>query len=150
MNRKLIAAPLILFIFSLDRLTKSLAFSRLYPDKSIPVTPFFYLTYVENSGAAFGMLGGRNTLFIAVSIALIALLLLWLRKWPPKDALGFFSVAAVLGGAVGNLYDRIAYGFVVDFMDFRFWPVFNVADSCISVGSVLLLISLNWTRAERP
>lgn len=94
---------------------------------------------VRNTGASFGMLQDWNWFFILVSVAAIAALACWMRKMDGKQRL--FS-ALVLAGVVGNLIDRIFRGHVIDFIDFRFWPVFNIADMGICVGVVLLAISI--------
>lgn len=127
-------------VIILDRGTKVWAVDWLYPRSPVPVTRFFTLTYVENTGAAFGMLQGANTFFIAVSVVLLGGLA-WLRRRLPRERLAAqFALALVAGGALGNLYDRLRFGYVIDFLDFRVWPVFNVADSCISCGAVLLAL----------
>ncbi len=122
-------------LFAVDRLTKFWALEYLRPIGEIPLTPFFYLSYVENTGAAFGLGAGRNAFFIVLSIALLVGLFYLQRKWPKNDLWVQVGALLVAAGALGNLYDRIAYGFVVDFLDFRVWPVFNVADSCVSIGA---------------
>ena len=132
-------------ILAADRLTKLWALRSLAarPGGEIPLLPFFSLTDVENTGAAFGMGFSRNRFFIGLSSALI-LVLLWLaRAWRGKNLWIRAGLLLVLGGALGNLYDRLAYGFVVDFLDFRVWPVFNVADSCVSVGACCLAWGLH-------
>lgn len=125
-------------IVAIDRLTKIWAIESLRPVHDLAVLPFFHLTYVENSGAAWGILQGRNVLLIAVSVILLVGLLFLRDKWLGKSLWSYYGVALVAGGAVGNLYDRIVYGYVVDFFDFLIWPVFNVADSCITVGACAL------------
>ncbi|MBI4347649.1 MAG: signal peptidase II [Elusimicrobia bacterium] len=137
-------------IFAADRATKVWAVEWLLPRSPIPLTRFFWLTYVENTGAAFGMLQGANWFFIVVSTVLLGGLY-WLRTRP--EAAGAWpqlAVTLVAGGAVGNLYDRLRFGYVIDFLDFRVWPVFNVADSCISVGAVLLAFLLGRAEDKRP
>jgi len=114
---------------------------------SIPVLPFFELTYVENTGAAFGLGRGANGAFIAVSVVLIAVLVRLLRRWPKGDLWLQAGGLLVLSGALGNLYDRLAYKYVVDFLYVHHWPVFNVADSCICVGAGLLAWGL---KDEKP
>jgi signal peptidase II len=118
----------------------------LGPRGPIPLLPFFELSYVENTGAAFGLGRGANGLFIAVSAVMIAVLARQLRRWP-KDAV-FLQAGGtlVLAGALGNLYDRVAYKYVVDFLYVHHWPVFNVADSCITVGACLLA----WGLKDEP
>jgi len=141
-----IAGPLgalpILGVVAADRFTKLWALKSLEPRGEIPFCRFFSLTYVENTGVAFGMFRGRNSPLILISVLLVAGLLWWRRSVPPAHRLTHASILLVVGGALGNLYDRVAYGFVVDFFDFKVWPVFNVADSCITVGACLLAFSL--------
>lgn len=130
-------------LFLADRLTKLWAMARLRPRGSIPLSPIFQLTYVENTGAAFGMGSRRNGLFIVIAAALLAGLLYLRRRWPKENMWLQYGSLLVVSGALGNLYDRIAYRFVVDFLDFGVsaslrWPAFNVADSCITVGAACL------------
>ena len=141
--RRLIQPGWILFLLALDRATKVWAVRFLEPVREIPLFPFFHLTYVENTGAAWGMLQGRNAVLIVVSVALLGGLLYMRRKWPESNARLYYGTALVAGGALGNLYDRIVYGYVVDFFDFIVWPVFNIADSCITVGACLLAWGLH-------
>lgn len=141
------AAPGVLaLILAVDRLTKLWAMRWLDPHGPVPVLPFFHLTYVENTGAAFGIGRSRNGLFVAVSAVLLAGLYWAQRRWPKDNLWLRAGVLLVAGGALGNLYDRLAYGFVVDFFDFRVWPVFNVADSCVCVGAGLLA----WGLKDEP
>lgn len=122
-----------------DRVTKVLCLQYLVPLGTVPViNGVFHLTYVENTGAAFGMLQGKNWFFIP-AVILVSIVLVYLI-WSMKDASRYMriSLALILGGAIGNLIDRLWLGYVVDFLDFRVWPVFNVADSCVVVGAVLL------------
>ncbi len=132
-------------LFILDQLTKAwILYSFDLPAKrQVPVLPFFNLTYVENTGVSFGMLAGANArVFLAIFSSVVALALLaWLAQIR-RPVLGL-GVASVFSGAVGNLVDRIAYGHVVDFLDFSglYFPwVFNVADSAISVGVGIILL----------
>lgn len=131
-------AAVFLALLALDRLTKWWALERLSPRGSIPVLPFFHLTYVENTGAAFGMGRGMNAFFIVLSASLTAVLFYLMRVWDKKGPWVRWGLILVAAGAVGNLYDRLAYRFVVDFLDFRAWPVFNAADSCVTVGACCL------------
>lgn len=112
--------------------------------RQIPISGIFDLTYVENRGASFGMLAGgigSRILLSAISIGIVIALMIWLaRVVRPLTAT---AIAFIIGGALGNLYDRVAYGFVVDFLDFSglYFPwVFNVADAAINVGVGLLLL----------
>ena len=128
----------LLGVVGIDRLTKWLAQAFLV-EKPVAVFPFFHLHYVENTGAAFGMMQGRNWILIFVMAAIIGYLL---ASWNELCAQGKWGCVLILAGACGNLYDRIRLGYVVDFLDFLIWPVFNVADSAITVGGCLCVISL--------
>lgn len=127
-------------VLVLDRITKLAVVSKMAEGESIPVIEHvFHLTYVLNPGAAFGMLPHNRTFFLAIGVAAV-LAILWMRKeilaegWRIRT-----GVALFLGGALGNLWDRAQTGLVVDFFDFRIWPVFNVADIAICVGAGLIL-----------
>lgn len=122
-----------------DGITKAVAMNLLSYGESLPVIPgAFHLTLVLNKGAAFGVLAHYRLLFVAVSVfAIIAILAYILFRGERSLAVGL-ALGLVLGGASGNLVDRIRFGYVIDFFDMRIWPVFNVADSCITVGCVLL------------
>lgn len=146
--KKLLVPAVILAVFLLDRASKAWALEALYL-RSVKVLPFFHLTYAENTGVAFGMFKDSNLFFLVFSSALVAALLYLRRRiqaYGPAPAAG---LALVLGGALGNLYDRIAYGFVVDYFDFSFFPaVFNVADSAITVGAVLMAWGMRKEKGE--
>lgn len=139
-------AAAVVALLALDRGTKIWAAGSLSAIGTIPLIPFFDLTYVENTGAAFGMGRGANKLLTAVSIGLVIALQLLRRRWPKDDHWLQWGALLVTTGAVGNLYDRIAFGFVVDFLHIHHWPVFNVADSCITVGALLLA----WGMKDEP
>lgn len=128
----------VLLIFVLDRATKAWALAWLRPRGSVEVLPFFHLSYVENTGAAWGILQRSNTLLVGVTVVLLAALLHLKRRWPKESLWAHYGMVLVAGGALGNLYDRLTLGCVVDFLDFLVWPVFNVADSCITVGAALM------------
>ncbi len=131
-------------IYFLDVATKMLVRRSLSLGQEIKLLPIFSLTHVENTGIAFGMFQGQNTLFIGVGVLLSAILI-WMayqaRKEGPMLPLVF---GVILAGAWGNLTDRILFGRVTDFLDFYagqyHWPAFNVADSAICVGAGLLLL----------
>jgi len=131
---------IVIGVVILDQLTKYLVQSSLQVGESVFALGFFSISYVTNTGIAFGLLGGTNTLLIWISIMFIGGILFYLDRIADN---AFWSL--VLGGAVGNLIDRIAHGYVVDFLDLSFWPTFNVADSCISIGIVGLMI-LSWKK----
>ncbi len=119
---------------------------RLY--ESIALFPGFNLTYVHNTGAAFSFLseagGWQRWFFAAMALIISVVLTIWLARLKKHETLLAVALALVLGGAIGNLIDRLAYGYVIDFLDVyyqsRHWPAFNIADSAISVGVFLMLL----------
>lgn len=142
MNNKIMYL-IALSIVVLDQLTKFLIKNNLQLSDSIPlIKNVFHLTYVTNTGSAFGLFKGMNLVFILFSIAVIIAIFYYLRQIKKKEKLVIYSIGLLLGGTIGNLIDRIAYGAVIDFLDFRIWPVFNAADSAITVSIVLLIILL--------
>ena len=145
-NRSLVwAAAGILLV---DRLTKVWVLLYL-PQQPVAVCPFFHLTYVENTGAAFGMMKNGNFLLIFVMLAIVAYIVYSWRELCAYGKAVQWGAVFILAGALGNLYDRILLGFVVDFLDFRVWPVFNVADSFITVGGCMFVISLFIQRKKK-
>ncbi|HAZ08359.1 MAG TPA: signal peptidase II [Elusimicrobia bacterium] len=140
----------VLALLAVDRATKLWAMRDLRVRGPIPVLPFFEFSYVENTGAAFGMGRGANGAFIAISVVMIAVLVRILRRWPKDDFCLQAGGTLVLAGALGNLYDRLFYGYVVDFLFLHHWPVFNAADSCITVGAVLLAWGLKDPEKKAP
>ena len=139
---------LALLVLVLDQATKLWAAGTLDYGMPVAVLPFFNLTLVHNTGAAFSFQadagGWQRVFFIVVSGVVSLVLAVWLWRLPRDARLLGIALALVLGGALGNLVDRVAYGYVIDFLDFHaagwHWPAFNVADSAISCGVVLLLV----------
>jgi len=148
--RYLLLGLLSLAIIVVDQITKVYVMQAMRLHESIPVIPnFFSITYIRNPGAAFGFLSSssgsfRFVFFGLTSIFAMGLLGTILVRMPKHDWMGQLSVAAILGGAIGNLLDRLRYGEVIDFLDFYVdayhWPAFNVADSAITVGVVFLIL----------
>jgi len=133
----------VLAVLFLDRLTKSIATSALVFNRpSCVIKGVLYFTLVHNRGAAFGILKGQAPLFILTSLFAIALIYTEIRKGESRSFCYRLSMSLILAGALGNLIDRVYLGHVVDFIDFRIWPVFNVADSAITIGAILLGYSI--------
>ena len=138
-----------LLVVVLDQATKQIAESQLTPHQAVNLLPFFdwYLTY--NTGAAFSFLanagGWQRWLFTAIAIVISVVIVQWIRKLPADETLTAFSLSLILGGAIGNLIDRVYLGHVIDYIQVWLgkypWPAFNIADAAISVGAVLLILS---------
>lgn len=132
----------------LDQISKVWVDSSLGLHQSIPVVPGFSITYAHNYGAAFSFLseaGGWQRWFFAVlAIAVSVGIVIYLKKLKPEEKLLAVSLSLILGGAIGNIIDRVIYGYVIDFLDVYYqvyhWPIFNIADSAITVGVALMLI----------
>lgn len=133
---------IIIVLLALDQITKYFSIKYLKAIVSYPViSNIFHLTYVENRGAAFGILRDRKIFFVIITIIIVTVLGFYLVKWKGKLNLFTISIAMIIAGAIGNLIDRVRFSFVVDFFDFKFFPaVFNVADIAIVVGTGLLCI----------
>lgn len=137
-------------VFVLDQWSKYAVVADMKLYQSIQVLPFFNLTYVHNYGAAFSFLHGaggwQRWFFALIAISVSALILWWLKQTPKKAVMLPAAFACILGGALGNLYDRLAHGYVIDFLDFyvndAHWPAFNIADSGIFIGAVLLILDM--------
>ena len=141
----------VLAVVGLDQLSKYLVMNTMEVGQSISIIPnFFYITYIRNPGAAFGMLPYRTTFFILVTIIVLVFILYYYRTLPAGFGLLRFGLALQLGGALGNLIDRLRHnGDVVDFLSFNiFPPVFNIADSAIVVGVGIFLIAF-WRLSPR-
>lgn len=131
-----------------DQVTKQLVVSNFELFQSVNVLPFFNLTYVQNPGAAFSFLAdqdGWQRWFFTVIAAVASIVFgVWLAKTPKNQVLLNIAVALMLSGALGNLIDRVLFGYVIDFLDFyignKHWPAFNVADSMIFIGAALMII----------
>ena len=136
---------LALAVVILDQLTKLYVVKHFFVGESVPVIEnIFHWTYILNPGAAFGMLEGSRWLFVVIALAVMAGI--WYMR---KDIAAYglwctYGSALFAGGAIGNLIDRIRQGLVIDFFDFRIWPVFNVADIaiCVGVGCIIWSILL--------
>ena len=131
----LAVAALLLLI---DRASKVWALMYLAEHGPVKLAKYFWLNYVENTGAAFGMFQNGNTLLIIVMILVIGYVIYSWKDLCKYGRAAQWAAVLILTGALGNLYDRITLGFVVDFIDWRVWPVFNGADSYITIGAVLL------------
>ena len=132
---------IILIIVFADQLIKFYIINNFSYGQSLAIIEnIFHLTFVKNTGAAFGIFKGGNIFFIVISILIILFLLFYFYRYFKKNIYTKISFGLIIGGAIGNLIDRIKLNYVVDYLDFRIWPVFNLADSAIVVGAGILMI----------
>jgi signal peptidase II len=132
----------------LDQWSKHIVDGSMQLYQSIPVIPYFNLTYVHNTGAAFSFLsqagGWQRWFFAGLALTVSVVITIWLARLKKHETLLAVALSLVLGGAVGNLIDRLLYGYVIDFLDVYYqdwhWPAFNIADSAITLGVALMLI----------
>ncbi|MCG2713704.1 MAG: signal peptidase II [Candidatus Omnitrophica bacterium] len=125
-------------VIFLDQLTKYLALKFLELNTPVSlIKNFLYLTLVHNRGAAFGLFKNQLLIFVLISIFAIVLILFYLKA-KKNSLLSRLAFSMILGGAIGNLIDRLRFGYVIDFLDFRVWPVFNLADSAITIAALFL------------
>jgi signal peptidase II len=130
-------------IFLLDQITKHLIAANLHPNQSIPIIKnVLHLTYVQNTGAAFGMLRGANAFLLVVGLVVLALVFYFHLRLPSRMWVCQLILGTIFGAALGNLLDRLRLGYVADFIDFRFWPVFNFADTFLNLGIAALVLML--------
>jgi len=129
-----------LSVLFLDQLTKFLTAKNLLLNQSLPIIRgIFHFTLIHNRGAAFGILKNQTQVFIFISLFAVVLILgIFKKNKYQKQSFYNIPLSLILAGALGNLIDRITLGYVIDFLDFRIWPVFNVADSAITIGAILL------------
>jgi len=138
-----------------DQISKILILKHIAEDTAVPVTPFMNLVLVWNKGISFGMFNNENSsfgwIFIVISVAMVLGLTAWLLI--SKDKFTAISLGLIIGGAVGNIIDRVRLGAVVDFIDVYVskyhWPAFNIADSCIAIGAcIMLFITLKYDEGK--
>lgn len=133
-------------VFALDQATKSWVTQYVNSHGGEPIKVLggkVLIDLTHNTGAAFGILAGGSVLFVAIAVAVVAAIVLSYHRVAEGPVILRVALGLILGGALGNLLDRIRLGYVVDFVDLRWWPVFNLADSCIVIGAVLLVLALS-------
>ena len=135
---------LALAVFVLDQFTKTLVREQLLPGQSVPEDGWFRLTHVTNTGAAFGLFTNQSMFLLVTTLVGLTAIVAYYVYPPVNTPFLTISLGLQLGGAIGNLVDRLRLGHVTDFLDFRIWPVFNVADSAIVVGVCVLGFFLLW------
>lgn len=150
-----------MLVVALDQLTKFMVLNNMYVTESVPVLPnLLYLTYIQNPGSAFGFMSNMQSLvripfFIAATAGATAIVYMYHRMVPPEKSYTRVALGLIWGGALGNLVDRLLYGKVIDFIEMRYhefqwFPyIFNVADSCITIGVSFLLIDFIATQRKK-
>ena len=155
-GRILLAGAVAALVVILDQASKLWATEALRGHPPVTVVEnFFHLVYHRNTGGVFGLFSGspsglRITLFVIVTLVALGFVVYLIREWGRESRSALVALSLVAGGALGNLIDRIAYGEVIDFIDWHWhghhWPAFNVADSAITVGTAVLLFSVFFSR----
>lgn len=145
-KKAILCLIVIALVSASDQLSKLWIRAHLALGESLLITDRLSLSYIGNTGSAFGLLANQTFLLIIISIAALLFILLLLRYLSPATTLSVVSIGLILGGAVGNLIDRLRFGYVTDFIDIRLWsnfhwPVFNIADTAITVGVFTLIYS---------
>jgi len=143
MRKNLLISSIAVVIIVLDFLTKRAVTANVLPYESINILPFLRIVYVENKGAAFGLFSALgNNFFVIISVITIALIVVYAYRF--AKGWEIYSFSFILGGALGNLIDRLTIGKVIDFIDVFIgkwhWPAFNVADSALTIGIVLFIL----------
>ena len=140
---------IVFFLILADQAIKFLVVSYMKLGESIPVLAgIFHITYIENPGAAFWLFANQRVIFIVAAALVIAAACLMYRRLMSEKVIVRWGVALLLGGAAGNLIDRVRIGRVIDFLDFRIWPVFNIADIGICIGVSLLMYALLYDKEK--
>jgi signal peptidase II len=137
-------------VYIADQFTKYLVRTNLALGESFPHTGILRITHVTNTGAAFGILQGQTVFLTFTTLFGLAAILLYYLYPPMEHGILRIALGLQLGGALGNLSDRIRVGKVTDFIDFRFWPAFNVADSCIVIGVITIVVFLTFSDSLWP
>ena len=138
------------FVVAVDQFTKYLVTSNMSEGMGIPIIDgIFHLTFILNPGAAFGILENNRWFFVVTALSVLIFLFYYRRAIMAESKLEQMGIALFAGGALGNLIDRIRTGLVIDFFDFRIWPIFNVADIAICLGVGLILWSTIKTELKR-
>lgn len=140
---------IVLTILLLDQVSKIVITRNLLYGESIPIIKgIFHFTLIHNRGAAFGILRNQIPLLTVTSAVAVILIYFSLRR-KKQGKIYNISLTLILAGALGNLIDRLFFGYVIDFLDFRIWPVFNIADSCITIGAILLAWNIFNSRGRK-
>ena len=152
-GEKIILPTVALLTLVADQISKYLVLYNLNPGQSwnpvASLTSWASITHVTNTGAAFGLFPDRGSFFVVIAVIVVAAIIFYYRHLPAGQWWIKVSLGLQLGGALGNLLDRLRLGYVIDFIDFKIWPVFNLADSAIVIGVAILAYYLLQDRGEK-
>jgi len=136
-----------LVVFLADRSIKYIITSQMAPGRSISIIKaFLNITYVRNTGVAFGLFPGKRLFLVLIGLAICAIVIYFNSKTSRENMLLKLCLTIILGGSLGNLFDRIFFGYVIDYLDFRVFPVFNLADIAINLGVFLIIMDFVFKR----
>lgn len=142
LRKHAIIALVALGVIILDQITKFIVSSRMSLSESVPIiNNVFHFTYIQNRGAGFGILQNQYLILVLAPLVALGIIAYYYNKIPDKK-LFYVSIGLLIGGIIGNLIDRIRFEYVVDFLDFRIWPAFNLADSAVTVAGLYLIFYL--------
>ncbi len=128
-----------LVLLAADQVVKHIVRTSMVQGQSFPIIEnIFHITYIENPGAAFGILANQRMLFLVLTALIVGVMIYLYFSLNNKKSITAISLGVVVSGAIGNFIDRFMQGTVTDFLDFRIWPIFNIADICICVGLALI------------
>lgn len=144
---RVLLAVVAVIIFIVDRVSKGVVSANLPLGSERQVLPFLWIANTQNSGAAFGVARNATFVFLTASVVITVIIIVYAVR-TPLDLWAGIVLGLILGGTVGNGYDRLFHGQVTDFLDLHWWPVFNTADSAISVGMVLLVLGYLLRRSD--
>ena len=140
---------LALFIVVIDQLSKSYIQTHMVLGMSIPVIQdVFHITYILNAGAAFGLFENQTVFFVIIAVCMVVAAIYFYPRIPEQYRLLHLGTGLIVGGAMGNVIDRIKTGYVVDFFDFRIWPIFNIADVGIVCGVSCIIYTIIYLYKE--
>jgi signal peptidase II len=145
--RNLVFGGIALLVILADQLSKTWIRNNLAWGQSICDTGFFQILYVHNTGAAFGIFKDHSLTLIIVDfvgiVVILFLVFVWRSRWSFLDSMLVMSaIGLIMGGTIGNLIDRLLLGYVTDFIDFKIWPVFNIADAAVTIGVIIIAYCL--------
>ncbi len=142
----------LIFFLIIDQVTKLIVIGKIPEKESIPIiNNIFHFTHIKNTGIAFGLFQGNSRFVLILGVfTLLTFIILFFTYKRPSGVIVNLALGLICAGAMGNLIDRIFYGKVIDFLDFRIWPVFNIADASVVIGIILVIVFYIFTNEKVP